>query len=338
MSRKSENTRRAPLPLDLVRDQFAALSATYSIDGHQVDGLPDQTLTLAQARDRILDRGCPIVARDELWRLLITRARNHGADWTMACAGVALPALAASTHRLGSWYGGEHADLQAEILTGFLHALATVVLARPGVAERLRWAAYRAGHAAVVASLSDPRPFELDEPLEVVEAILTGFRSAIPQPPWGHPDLVLARAIADGVLTPTEADLIGATRLDAVRLDRWARRRNVPYATANTTRWRAERRLVAYLAETSRDADPDDAVNAATETSCAIERPARHPDRPARQSRAVSGRRRNGREPGGKDRSPSVKDEAPESGLFRCRDFASRSRPSSPGSEDRRCA
>lgn len=338
MSRKSENTRREPLPLDLVRDQFAVLSATYSIDGHQVDGLPDQHLTLAQARDRILDRACPRATRDGLWRLLIRRARYHGADWTMACAGVALPALAASTHRLGSWYGGDHADLQAEILTGFLEALVTVRLSRPGVAERMRWAAYRAGHAAVVASLSDPRPFELDEPLDVVEAILTGFRSVIPHPPWGHPDLVLARAIADGVLTPTEAELIGATRLDADRLDQWARRHSVPYATANTTRWRAERRLVAYLTDTSRDGDPEDAVNAATETSLAVARPARHRDRPAPRSRAVSGRRRNGREPNRKDRSPSVKDEAPESGLFKCRDFASRPRPSSPGSEDRRCA
>ena len=39
-----------------------------------------------------------------------------------------------------------------------------------------------------------------------------GSRSSPSTTPWGHPNLVLARAVAKGVLTPTEADLIGAPR------------------------------------------------------------------------------------------------------------------------------
>lgn len=331
------------LPLNVVRDSFAALSADpdpLSIDGGDVAGFPDRVLGLGEVRDLLLDRGCSGRTRDQVWRVLIRRARSEGACWTLACAGVALPALAASTHRLGAWHAGDHADLQSAILMGFLEALSAIDLAQDGLMDRLRWAAHRAGRAAVVTSLEDPRPFEFDQLPEVTEAILTGFRSVIPKPPWGHPDLVLARAVADGVLTPAEAELIGATRLDEVGLAAWAEAKGVKRFTAYSARWRAEKRLVSYLTAGARDADPDDEVMPAVETAVALQQPSRTPDKCPDESRAVSGRRRNGDEPRRRDRSPSVKNFDPKSGLFRCRGFAPRTRPSSPGpdSEDRRCA
>jgi hypothetical protein len=45
-------------------------------------------------------------------------------------------------------------------------------------------------------------------------AVWSQFASRAPLPPWGHPDFVLADAVATGVLSLDEARLIGVTRLE----------------------------------------------------------------------------------------------------------------------------
>jgi hypothetical protein len=44
----------------------------------------------------------------------------------------------------------------------------------------------------------------------------SGYSSAPPPRPWGHPDLVLAAAVTAGAITAAEAALIGATRLEGI--------------------------------------------------------------------------------------------------------------------------
>ena len=100
---------------------------------------------------------------------------------------------------------------------------------------RLRWAAYRAGHTAVREALDAPVPSG------------SGLRSAAPQMPWGHPDFVLARAVAENAITAEEAELIGATRLEGLPLATAGEDRGLPYETVKKIRLRAEYRLLAYL-------------------------------------------------------------------------------------------
>jgi hypothetical protein len=100
---------------------------------------------------------------------------------------------------------------------------------------RLRWTAYRAGYAALREALAAPTPFG------------DSYHSAAPPAPFGHPDLVLARAITVRVITPVEADLIGATRLEHLRLRTWSADHGVGYEAARKARQRAERRLVSWL-------------------------------------------------------------------------------------------
>jgi hypothetical protein len=66
----------------------------------------------------------------------------------------------------------------------------------------------------------------------------------LPPPPYGHPDLVLARAVAVGVLTVEEADLIGATYLEDVMVAEYAERIGVSRWTVYKRRRAAEARLV----------------------------------------------------------------------------------------------
>jgi hypothetical protein len=149
---------------------------------------------------------------------------------------MALPALRAVSARLGRHSDLDPADVQAEVLTGFLCALASTRLDLPRIVVRLRWAAYRAGLAALTQALETPHP---DPDLFHTRAVT--------QPHAGGPDQVLAGAVACGVLTATEAGVIAATRLDDVPVSAWAARHATAARTAYRLRDRAERRLVDYL-------------------------------------------------------------------------------------------
>ena len=79
-----------------------------------------------------------------------------------------------------------------------------------------------------------------------------GYRSTEPPAPAGHPDLVLARAVAEAVITTVEADLIGATRLERRRMRDWASEHGLGYEAAKKIRQRGERRLVDWLRDRAR--------------------------------------------------------------------------------------
>ncbi len=337
------------LPLDAVRDTFSWLVTgpkPVAVDGRDFPGLPDRWVPLDELRDLLLAEGCPGGTQDAVWAYLVRRARAEGDTWKVACAALTLPGLAASARRLAARYPGDRVDVHAAVLTGFLSALAEVDLRRPAISQRLRWAAHKAGHAALMEALDAPRPIaseDLDAAVEHADGPTPwapGFRSTSPPRPWGHPDLVLARAVADGVLTLPEAELIGTTRLDEMDLADWARAHDVPYATANTVRWRAEQRLVAYLREDVRDTDPHDPILPAVATLIALSAQRTPPSEHAEQ-RTVSGRRRKRRRVREKKSTRTVKETGLNSGLLQCGDPApTESDPTGPAStsEVPRCA
>lgn len=277
----------AGMPLDVAREAFRLLTtgpAPVSIDGRLFDGLPKRRVVLDEVRDRLLARDCPQATRDAVWAHLVLLSRTHGDAWTVGCVGVALPALTRAAAILSSRFAADPADIHAEVLSGFLAALARVDLARPRIMLRLRWAAYRAGHAAVREALDAPTPMG------------DVFHSAEPPAPFGHPDLVLVRAVADGVITTREANLIGATRLEKIPLRRYAGERRASYEAYKKTRQRAERRLAAYLRD---DLQSETATDARSERSAAVHRVERrgHGNRPGRRQLAEEPRRPRGRVP-----------------------------------------
>lgn len=243
---------RQPLPLDTARQCFTYLvtgPSPLSVDGRDFPGLPNRPVALDELRDRMLRRSFPRRTRDSVWAHLVQRSRAEGATWTLACTGMALPALAGIARRLAARYPDDAFDVHAEVLSGFLTALTEIDLRRPRVLVRLRWAAYRAGGTALAEALDAPHPIAPDS-----------FRSTPPKPPWGHPDLVLARAVRLKVLTRTEADLIGATRLEEDSLTDWAAAHQMSSEAAYKARRRAEHRLLEFVRERVRDTDPSDPV------------------------------------------------------------------------------
>ena len=234
-------------PLDAVAAAFGWLVEEpdpLAVDGRDFAEFPDRAVPLDELRERLLDPRCAQATRDAMWAHLVTRSRAEGGQWTIGCVGVALPALLRIAATLTARFAGDPRDVHAATLTGFLAALAEVDLDRPRIMLRLRWAAYRAGHAALREALDAPTPIGDDHPA-------TPVRQTTP----GHPDLVLARAVDDRVLTADEAELIAATRWDGETLAAAAVRRRAGYEATKKTRRRAELRLAAYLHELARDPD-----------------------------------------------------------------------------------
>jgi hypothetical protein len=237
------------MPLDAARSAFEWLVAgphPVSVDGRLFPGLPARRVPLNEVRDRLLRRRCPQALRDAVWAHLVLLARTAGGTWTVGAVGVALPALTSVAATLSAKFAGDPSDIHAAVLAGFVSELGEVDLRKPRIMLRLRWAAYRAGHTAVREALDAPVPSG------------HGFRSTLPPPPWGHPDFVLARAVAENAITAAEAELIGATRLEGVALADAATEHGLSYQAAKKARQRAEHRLVAYLLDDTPDASHAD--------------------------------------------------------------------------------
>lgn len=77
--------------------------------------------------------------------------------------------------------------------------------------------------------------------------------TAEPPRPFGHPDLVLIDAVADGVISAEDAELIGATRLGDLSLADAAVVWGCTYKAVGLRRWRAESALSPWLQARIRD-------------------------------------------------------------------------------------
>jgi hypothetical protein len=226
-------------PLDSADAAFRLLTSgprPLAVDGRRLGGnLPPRRIPLDELKGLLLRPSSGAATRDAAWVVLVTRARQNGPSWVIGTVGVAMPGLRRAAGKLATGYTGDTADIDSEVLTGFLAAVRSADLSRPAIALRLRWAAYRAGAAF---RYSDSAPSD--------RRALPVWATAPPQP-WGHPDFVLADAVVQGVITAAEAALIGATRLESVPLATAARDLNVPYDAARMRRSRAETRLALAI-------------------------------------------------------------------------------------------
>ena len=258
------------LPLDSARTAFTWLVTGPEplwIDGRFFPGLPRRRVPLDELSTLLRDPQLAMSTVDSAWVHLVTRSRDEGGAWTVACVGLTLHALIPMVAKMCRKYADDPSDIHAAVLTGFLSELAQMDLARPWVMWRLRCAALRAGHVFIRDALDRPTPSDED------------FHSGEPTLPWGHEDFVLARAVAEGAITGEQAELIGATRLEPeYTLTQAAADRGVSYKAIEQVRRRAEHKLAAWLAEQAPLDDPSDrrerdveirAVNTATITAAA---------------------------------------------------------------------
>ena len=209
--------------------------APYSIDGDAFPGLPAGPIGADRLRAVLLSRRVTPPVRDAVWRQLVHRSRRPAPDgqvWTVIAAGVALPGLTAASGALCRGWSGDTADIDAEVLAGFVGRLKTLDVTGPRVVGRLIDAGIRAGRRAR-ALAGDRDAIRVD-----------GAWSCPAAQPWDHPDWVLAPAVRAGVLDRTEARLIGATRLEDHTVLEAAVALGLDPQLAADWRRRAEARLV----------------------------------------------------------------------------------------------
>ncbi len=189
-------------PLDAVDAAFAKLTCDPDplwLDLDQLsdplgddNDLPGGVIALPALQQWLLKHPRAYTVRDAVWRELIRRARLDGPEWVVAATALAMPALRRYAGQLRTGWAGDAYDLDAEILTGFLTALRDRVdLVRPAPYAALCKAAWRAGYELRQRDGAEAIPVDN---LEHV----TGPRT--PKRPYGHPDLLVRRAVELGIV------------------------------------------------------------------------------------------------------------------------------------------
>jgi hypothetical protein len=118
-------------PLAAAARAFALLvqpPTPIGFDGRGFAGLPDEILPLERLRSLLLSPQISVEVRDAVWRELVLRARRDGPAWVVAAVGLAMPGLRHVAGLLAAGWRGDTADLDAELVAGFVERLATIDL------------------------------------------------------------------------------------------------------------------------------------------------------------------------------------------------------------------
>src|SRR6266540_5065368 len=227
------------LPFDTLDAAFRLLTSgpqPLSLDGRQIGhGLPARPIPLDELRARLLHPSTTFAARDAAMAVLLERAQREGGAATVGLVGVLLPGLRHAASPMIRAWPRKRADLEAEMLAGLMEAIRVLPADEDRVAGRLlRWALFAGRRLLERLGVQGCREVAV-------------WTSAEPPRPASHPDLVLAEAVAQGVVTAAEAELIGETRIGGVSLGELAGRWGISYQAAKKRRQRAEARLVPWL-------------------------------------------------------------------------------------------
>jgi hypothetical protein len=225
-------------PFDTLEKTFDLLVTgprPLALDTTPIAGMANRAVPLGELKARLLHPSTPFSVRDAIVDQLVARSQAHGGAWTVGLAGVLLPGLRRAAWPLVQACPGKRIDIEAETLAAFLAAVAACQPGRARLASRLCWLARTGAQRLLRAELSEQA------------RVGTEAVSAAPPRPWGHPDLVLAKAVAAGVIGAADAELIGATRIGDVDLADAANALGITYKACHLRRSRAESKLVEFL-------------------------------------------------------------------------------------------
>ena len=263
-------------PFDTLEETFRILSAAphpLALDGTAIAGLPDREIPLRELRAMLLHPSVAFTVRDAAVGALVELAQAEGGRWTVGLAGVMLPGLRRAIWPLFEACPQKLDDLEAEALVALLRSLRRCRPGRPRVASWLCWRSRIAAARLLRRELAE-RAGPGTDPV-----------SAAPRRPWGHPDFVLARVVAEGVICPEDGDLIAATRLEHQSLAAAARALGISYKACHQRRARAEATLAAYLRSDNYSDIALDATNRAPRSRQSIPEQGRRGAPPSQRAR-----------------------------------------------------
>lgn len=225
--------------LDVTEYHFRLLAQpphSITIEGQSISHeLPPGPLTLDELRVLMLKRRVGHRIKTAVWSYLVRMSHARPDPWIMIAAGMMLPGLKSIAARMNCCYPNDARDLDSEILEGFLQTLRLVDPDEPALHTQLYLAALRRGQQACrqenrQASRRAPLPENL---LDTVA---------------GNPDVALARAVREGAVTSTQADLISGVHLDCASRVQVAHQLRISRDQVRRELAAATRGLTAYLA------------------------------------------------------------------------------------------
>lgn len=228
--------------LDLVEHHFATLTGgarPLSLDGDRLHcGLPHRPVPLDELRRRLLKPGISPLTKNAAWAEIVRKAHAQPDPWVMAAAGMLIPGLKRIGGKLSGQFRGDRCDLDSEILEGFINALHCADPRSPKLYGQFYWAALRRGHKACEREDLSRQHVELTDQT----------RHGPVRARAGNPDLVLAKALREGVVTARQADLVCTVYLDHARRIHIASRLGLNRYRIGLELAAAKRKLTAYLA------------------------------------------------------------------------------------------
>lgn len=234
---REEATRRPRTESSLVHTdrRFRALAKDndkLAVDGRILGhGLPPRMINLLELKKLLLKASTSFEARDAVWRHLVRQARCGDPAWVVGAVGVAMPALTRRAADLAAGFGQSTVDLDAELLSGFLYALRHVDIDAPRVITRLISPAFVAARRL------------RDAELEARGAAVKPARRTTTCTVDNHPDIALDRAVAAGVISELERDVISATCVGGQSLTDYAAEKGRSYEAVRLCRYRGIKSL-----------------------------------------------------------------------------------------------
>lgn len=240
-----EKTSFIETPFDTLRASFQLLLAEpcpMAVPAEEMAGFiaPAREVALPEIK-RLLDAtGTRPAVKRALWDAMVRRAQAGDPSWTLAAVGLSWRALAGKVLQMCRKSPADAHEIQAEVLTEFLVALREVNLADPRITDVGGWLAWRAFFASRNARRAEAAA-------AVDRRELPSHTAVMPLVPEGHPDLVLARAVAAGVIDRDEADWISRTCLDQENVKDVAAEYGMGLSTFYRRRVEAGRKLAAAI-------------------------------------------------------------------------------------------
>lgn len=223
-------------PFTTIERAFNSLveSDALPIDGSLHPGLPCRQMPISEVVTFLRDPQSPLPSCDSIWRALLAAPDRE--QWDFICLGLALPALRKAVSKASRIWPHDPDGIKSEAIDAFIQAIHE---AKPPEARIFSTICNRVKTAC--------RTYARDLARHARGPYQAVFESHAPAAPWSHVDLVLIRAVDQGIISEDEAILIGAFRLDGASASDIAKTLGIPAINVSLEEKSAEHRLATWL-------------------------------------------------------------------------------------------
>jgi hypothetical protein len=165
----------------------------------KVPHLDGRSIALHELGKALLEPTISQDARDKVWAIIVDNARRDPNSWIIIAIGLALPGLRNAVKHATVYAPHFHdrPEIESAAVAGFISAITDINTARSKICARLCNRAYVAARRCAIEITRYQR--QLQSPV---------YESHPPRHQFGHIDLVLDKAVHEGVISQVQSTLI----------------------------------------------------------------------------------------------------------------------------------